>query len=204
MAEVVTVNLKKCENCGVCEMACAERHGGKARLKVKDVLQSRGLIFDDEALPIVCKQCENPACIEVCKPKALVRQNGVIYVDEQKCTGCGRCAKICPFYAIFIDERRNLPTPEPREPSVLFMLFGRRKQTTEKGRKRLPKTTRMALKCDRCKGYQNMACLDACYYKALSLQDLSTLAESGKPEHAALLKQWLTKIEAPSEAPSKP
>ena len=71
MTEVVTVNLKRCENCGVCEMACAERHGGKARLKVKDVLQSRGLIFDEEALPIVCKQCENPACIEVCKPRPL-------------------------------------------------------------------------------------------------------------------------------------
>jgi electron transport protein HydN len=199
MAEVVTVNLKKCENCGVCEMACAERHGGKARLKVKDVLQSRGLIFDDEALPIVCKQCENPACIEVCKPKALVRQNGVICVDEEKCTGCGRCAKICPFNAIFIDERRDLAAPEPHEPGVLFMLLGKREKTTEKRRKRLPKTTRTALKCDRCKGYQNMACLDACYFKALSLQDFSTLADSGKPEHAALLKQRLTKIEAPSE-----
>jgi len=84
MAEVMTVNLNRCVNCGVCEMACAERHGGKARLKVKDVLQSRGLIFDDEALPIVCKQCENPTCIEVCKPNALVQQNGVIYRRRRK------------------------------------------------------------------------------------------------------------------------
>jgi len=68
-------------------MACAERHGGKARLKVKDVLQSEGLIFDDEALPIVCKQCENPACIDVCKPKAIVRENDVISIDEDKCIG---------------------------------------------------------------------------------------------------------------------
>jgi len=199
MVEVVSVNLKRCENCGVCEMACAERHGGKARLKVKDVLQSRGLIFNDEALPIVCKQCENPACVEVCKPKALVRENGVIYVDEEKCIGCGKCAKICPFNAIFIEERRGTPTPEPREPGILSMLFGRQQRTVEARRKRKPKTARRALKCDRCKGYDNMACLDACYFKALSLRDLSALTGSGKREHAALLEQQLTRKEASSE-----
>ena len=128
MTEVVTVNLKRCENCGVCEMVCAERHGGKARLKVKDVLQSRGLIFDDEALPIVCKQCKNPACIEVCKPKAIVRENDVISIDEDKCIGCGRCAKSCPFNAIFIDESRPAPASDTQERSVFHLLFDRRRR----------------------------------------------------------------------------
>jgi hypothetical protein len=45
-----------------------------------------------------------------------------------------------------------------------------------------------------------MACIDACYFKALSLQDLSALTNSGKPEHAKLLEQQLTKKEAPSES----
>jgi electron transport protein HydN len=166
-------------------------------LKVKDVLQSRGLIFNDEALPIVCKQCENPACVEVCKPKALIRDNGVIYIDEEKCIGCGKCAKICPFNAIFIEEKRDTPSPEPREPGILFMLFGREEKKA--GRRRKPKTTRRALKCDRCKGYQNMACVDACYFKALSLRDLSALTDSGKREHVALLEQQLTSKEATSE-----
>src|SRR5665647_3687057 len=113
MAELMTVNLNRCVNCGVCEMACAERHGGKARLKVKDVLQSRGLIFDDEALPIVCKQCENPTCIEVCKPNALVQQNGVIYVDEEKCIGLSLIhisepTRRTPIsYAVFCLKKKN-------------------------------------------------------------------------------------------------
>jgi FeS-containing electron transfer protein len=199
MVEVLSVNLKRCVNCGVCETACAERHGGKSRLKVKDVLQSRGLIFNNEALPIVCKQCENPACIEVCKPKALVQQNGVIYLDEEKCIGCGKCATACPFNAIFIDETRDAPMPEPHEPGVLFMLLGRRAKTVEKRRRRKPRVRKKALKCDRCKGYQNMACIDACYFKALSLQDLSTLTKSDKSDHARLLEQQLIK-KAPSES----
>jgi Fe-S-cluster-containing hydrogenase component 2 len=198
MAEVLTVNIKRCENCGVCEMACAERHHGKARLKVKDVLQSRGLIFNDEVLPIVCKQCEKPTCIEACKTNALKRENGVIYIDEEKCTGCGRCAKVCPFNAIFIEEERAPPTPEPHEPSLLSMVFGRRNKATQTARKRKPKTTRRAVKCDRCKGYQNMACVDACYFRALSFRDLNTLT-SGKREHAALLEQQLTSEKASTE-----
>ncbi len=198
MTEVVTVNLKRCENCGVCEMACAERHGGKARLKVKDVLQSRGLIFDDEALPIVCKQCENPACIEVCKPKAIVRENGVIFIDEDKCIGCGRSAKRCPNNAIFIEESPAAPARDAHELSVFRMLFDRRATSAETERTRKRKTTRRAYKCDRCKGYDNMACVDACYFRALSKRELSAL-RNGKREHLALLEQQLTKKEAVSE-----
>ena len=198
MTEVVTVNLKRCENCGVCEMACAERHGGKARLKVKDVLQSRGLIFNDDVLPIVCKQCENPACIEVCKPKAIVRENDVISIDEDKCIGCGRCAKSCPFNAIFIDESPAAPTRDSHERSVLRMLFDRRARSAETENTRKRKTARRAYKCDRCKGYENMACVDACYFRALSMRELSALT-NGKREHLALLEQRLTKKEAVSE-----
>ena len=172
-------------------MACAERHGGKARLKVKDVLQSRGLIFENDALPIVCKQCENPVCIDVCKTKALVREDGITYVDENKCIGCGKCAKVCPFNAIFIEEEPSARTNQAREPSVMSILLNTGRKNAPAGRKRKPKTQRRALKCDRCRRYQNMACLDACYFKALSLRDLGALT-SGKPEHAALLEQQLT------------
>ena len=162
------------------------------------MLQSRGLIFDDEALPIVCKQCENPACIEVCKPKAIVRENNVISIDEEKCIGCGRCVKSCPFNAIFIEESPAAPAPEAGERSVLRMLFDRRATSAETERTQKRKTTRKAYKCDRCKGYENMACVDACYFRALSKRELRAL-KNGKREHLALLEQRLTKKEAVSE-----
>jgi hypothetical protein len=42
-----------------------------------------------------------------------------------------------------------------------------------------------------------MACIDACYFKALSLRELSTLTDSGKPGHVRVLKQQLTKKKPP-------
>ncbi len=191
MTEVLTVNIDKCQNCGVCERACAERHGGKARLKVKDTLQSRGLIFDDVALPIVCKQCENPVCISVCKPQALARENGVVYLDEEKCIGCGRCVKNCPFSAIFIDEAPSALTNPEQEPSALLMIFSRRAKAAQPKGSRKAKAARKARKCDRCRGYQGMACVDTCYFKALSFKDLTTLARKGKKQHEDLLRQQL-------------
>ncbi len=192
MTQVLTVNIDKCQNCGVCERACAERHGGKARLKVKDVLQSRGLMFDEMALPQVCKQCENPACIAVCKPKALTLEKGVVYLDEEKCIGCGRCAKSCPFSAIFIDEEPGPLAGSEREPSAFLMIFSRKPTGDQSKSKRKAKVVRKARKCDRCKGFENMACVDVCYYKALSFKDLEAITHKGRKEHKELLRQQLT------------
>ena len=198
MAKVVTVNIKRCENCGVCETACAERHYGRARLKVKDVLQSRGLTFTNEVLPIICKQCEKPTCVEACKTNALKREGGIIYIDDEKCVGCGRCAKLCPFNAIFIEEMPSPPVHEPYEPSFFAMLFARPNKVSKPSHKRRPKSARRAFKCDQCRGFENMACVDACFFKALSLTNCDTLT-SGKRQHAVLLRQQLAREEIPSE-----
>ncbi|HIU77463.1 MAG TPA: 4Fe-4S binding protein [Candidatus Pelethocola excrementipullorum] len=41
-----------------------------------------------------CMACS--ACISDCKFDAIDYVNGVAVVDEEKCKGCGKCAKVCP------------------------------------------------------------------------------------------------------------
>jgi len=190
MVEVLAVDLRKCVNCGACEKACAERHkNGRPRLKIKDVVQSRGLTYGNFVLPVSCKHCITPVCILVCKPQAIVREDGISYIDDQKCIGCGKCAKACPFNAIFIYEEDTKPAAPHSEQSILSMLFKRDTSEQIKLIKPKVKKVRKAYKCDKCRGYDSMACIDTCYYKALSLMNSDELPRIGKVDHMALLER---------------
>ncbi len=46
-------------------------------------------------------------CTEVCQFDALHMKDGLPRVDIEKCTGCGKCAKICPRGIIIMQEKRN-------------------------------------------------------------------------------------------------
>jgi electron transport protein HydN len=190
MVEVLTVDLRKCANCGACEKACAERHeNGKARLKIKDVAQSRGHMYGNFVLAVSCKHCVTPVCIGVCVPQAIVREDDIVYIDDEACIGCGKCAKACPFNAIFMHEENVMPTAQHSERSILSMLFQKRKSEQVEPTKLKAKKVRKAYKCDRCKEYENMACIEVCFYNAISLMDIDELPEAEKPEHKALLER---------------
>ncbi len=48
---------------------------------------------------IYCKQCVNAPCIAECPEKALSKNpaNGVVVLDEKKCTACKKCLGACPY-----------------------------------------------------------------------------------------------------------
>lgn len=48
-------------------------------------------------------------CISVCKFDAITVDNGVAKIDEEKCTGCGMCAKVCPKNVIWVREQSQKP-----------------------------------------------------------------------------------------------
>ncbi|MFL7868583.1 MAG: DmsC/YnfH family molybdoenzyme membrane anchor subunit, partial [Anaerolineales bacterium] len=49
-------------------------------------------------LTIACNHCIHPKCAGVCPTDAFVqRADGVVYIDESKCIGCGYCNWACPY-----------------------------------------------------------------------------------------------------------
>lgn len=60
------------------------------------------------------KQCPSGclgggSCVSVCKFGAISVQNGVAVVDENKCTACGQCIKVCPKHIIgFVPKKAKL------------------------------------------------------------------------------------------------
>jgi tetrathionate reductase subunit B len=59
--------------------------------------------------PILCNQCEKPACTTVCPVIATYTlPNGIVYIDPHRCIGCGYCMAACPYAVRFIHPTRHV------------------------------------------------------------------------------------------------
>ncbi|MBI5440173.1 MAG: 4Fe-4S dicluster domain-containing protein, partial [Deltaproteobacteria bacterium] len=60
-------------------------------------------------VPIVCNQCDKPACTRVCPVQATYSlDNGIVYIDPHRCIGCGYCMAACPYAVRFISPVRKV------------------------------------------------------------------------------------------------
>ena len=51
--------------------------------------------------PVMCMQCEDAPCIETCPEEAIrKRGDGIVWIDEDKCIGCGECIAMCVYGAM--------------------------------------------------------------------------------------------------------
>ena len=89
----VVLNLDRCISCRSCSAACYYGHCGMPSV-------SFGVI-EEGTLPLICRQCEEPACVEVCPNDALRKEsNGVTVRSRMLCSGCLSCVYACPFGVI--------------------------------------------------------------------------------------------------------
>jgi Fe-S-cluster-containing dehydrogenase component len=53
--------------------------------------------------------CEKPPCADVCPEGAISkREDGIVLLDEDLCTGCQVCIPECPYGALVIDDGKDL------------------------------------------------------------------------------------------------
>jgi carbon-monoxide dehydrogenase iron sulfur subunit len=108
MNRILVVDYEKCTGCRNCEMACSVFHTracNPAKSAVRIVKwETRGL-----DVPVVCQQCEDPACANICPVQAISRHadTGAMMVDYDRCVGCRMCIVACPFGAISFDRDRR-------------------------------------------------------------------------------------------------
>lgn len=141
---LLVIDLESCVRCGHCAWACADVHGQSRIVRRGDKMVAR--VDADKKnpqsllLPNSCQHCENPSCMIDCPTGAIGRDpGGEVFIREALCTGCGACAKACPWDNISMAQR---PDEAPRPAGGAY--------------------PDVAVKCELCRGYEGPACVQVC------------------------------------------
>ena len=99
----MVIDLKRCIGCRGCEIFCKN-----ANATAPGVLWSRVLFYElgtypavkKVPVPVLCMHCRKPACVDVCPTGASIkRSDGIVTIEESKCTGCLNCLMACAYGA---------------------------------------------------------------------------------------------------------
>ncbi len=114
----MAIDLKRCAGCQTCTIACKidnDTPPGVMWRNVRDVEVGTYPNVTRFFLPLQCMQCAKAPCLEVCPTTATQRRaDGIIYIDYEKCVGCGYCVLACPFEARWLPGKDDSYFPSER------------------------------------------------------------------------------------------
>ena len=158
---LLVIDQNACVRCGHCVSSCADAHDdGVSRL----VRRGDKVVAQAKAEPLMipnsCQHCKNPSCMIDCPTGAIGRDaRGEVFIREALCTGCGSCAKACPWDNIQLAPRKD-GAPFPA----------------------------VAVKCDLCQGkHGGPQCVAACPAEAIArIEPSAAFAELGAASAAVM------------------
>jgi len=102
--DTIKIERNEClPDCSACQEKCVEVkqeiYSGCTGIKVIHIPEV------NSHTAVICNQCAEPACAEVCPSGAITKSevDGIVRIDEAKCLGCGLCALTCPYGGIHYD-----------------------------------------------------------------------------------------------------
>jgi anaerobic dimethyl sulfoxide reductase subunit B (iron-sulfur subunit) len=112
MRRAFVFDQEKCMGCNTCTVACKDYNQvnpGPVRWRKQHTHE-----VDDNFFPLSmgCNHCKEPACLKACAVGAIIKRpdDGVVYVDRDKCINLLQCISACPFAEPAIAEDAQEPT----------------------------------------------------------------------------------------------
>lgn len=172
------IDLKKCIGCHACSVACKEAHGTRPGVRRSRVTRELEGAYPDVRMtsyPMLCMQCENAPCVEICPTGASIkRDDGIVVINKDECIGCKSCMNACPYDARQFSEDENGYFGETLNEYEDLMY-----PTMPAGT--MDKCTFCAERIDAGDG-QMQACVAACPGGARTFGDLETLKAQAEAE----------------------
>jgi tetrathionate reductase subunit B len=121
--KVFAIDLSVCNGCYCCQIACKDEHvandwtpyakpqpdTGQFWIGITEQVRGQVPKVKVSYIPKMCHHCDDAPCIASCKVAAIYkRDDGIVIIDPDKCTGCKLCADACPHTAIFFNEHLNI------------------------------------------------------------------------------------------------
>jgi len=118
------IDLRKCVGCHGCTLGCVSEHKLPPDVTYRPVTEhEQGAYphFSRTFLPRPCMQCDEPACFPDCPRGASWKETsgvgaGIVMIDYEKCVGCAKCVRACPYGARTIDGGRWWSDETLRQP----------------------------------------------------------------------------------------
>ena len=107
------IDQEACWGCQACEVACKQENNATDGVKLISVSgdgpKMVGGRLDFIFRVNVCQHCDEPPCVDACPEEAIMKRNdGIVVMDYEKCTGCKSCIDACPYDAIAFDEEKGV------------------------------------------------------------------------------------------------
>ncbi|WP_456371258.1 molybdopterin-dependent oxidoreductase [Thermodesulfatator atlanticus] len=109
---VLIWDKSRCLGCRACMAACQLERGYEPEemvLKLNPYEEGTPPEVKVSFKREVCRQCQEPTCVEACAQKALSRlPSGVVEVNQERCVGCGDCVEACPYQGVSLFEGKAI------------------------------------------------------------------------------------------------
>ena len=140
----MVIDVHRCIGCYSCSITCRQEH-----FLPRNIYFNRVLVTEEGKyptvrkiiMPVQCNQCQNPVCVEVCPTGASTRRaDGIVQIDDNRCTGCEYCAVACPYQmrTLYHDTKTEYFPKQGLTPYEVL------------GRKLFPYQPNTVLKCNFC------------------------------------------------------
>ncbi len=123
MSKVFIVDVAKCNGCYGCQIACKDEHcgtdwrpyaaaqpdTGQFWMRINEKTRGQVPVVRVSYTPVFCAHCTNAPCEAACSEGAFQRRDdGLLFINPDACTGCGSCVASCPQGSLYFNEESGL------------------------------------------------------------------------------------------------